>query len=73
MSRVLKDIRVDILALGPAEELEPPSDYEGVDFLSMTILPGLLNWLGKLNREDLPLQPWFGGCREFVQLSRRCV
>ena len=70
---MLKDIGVDILALGPAEELEPPFDYDGVDFLATTILIGLSNWFDQLNTEDWPLQPWFGGCREFVQLLRRCV
>jgi hypothetical protein len=71
MNRVLKDIGVDILALGPAEELEPPFDYEGVDFLITTILAGLLHWLGKLGHEDWPIQPWFDGFREVVQLLRR--
>jgi hypothetical protein len=71
MSRVLKDIGVDILALGPAEEAEPPFDYEGVDFLAMTIIAGLLNWLGKLNLENSPKQPWFECCREFLQLLQR--
>jgi hypothetical protein len=71
MTKVLKDIGVDILALGPAEELEPPFDYDGVDFLATTILAGLVNWLGKLDQEDWLIQPWFGECHEFVQLLRR--
>jgi hypothetical protein len=45
MSRVLKDIGVDILALGPAMESEPPFDYEGVDCLATTVLAGLFSWL----------------------------
>jgi hypothetical protein len=61
------------LALGPAEESEPPFDYQGVDFLATTILTGLSNWLDKLNREDWPLQPWFECCCEFVQLLRKSV
>jgi hypothetical protein len=73
MSQVLKDIGVDILALGPAADSEPPFDYDGVDFLATTILTGLLNWFDKLNREDWPLQSWFGGFCDFVQLLRRCV
>jgi hypothetical protein len=73
MNRVLKDIGVDILALGPTEESEPPFDYDGVDFLATTILTGLLNWLGKLDHEDWPIQPWFECCCELVQLLRRCV
>jgi hypothetical protein len=71
MNQVLKDIGVDILALGPAEESEPPFDYEGVDFLAVTILAGIFSWLLKLDREDWPLRPWFECCREFVQLLRR--
>jgi hypothetical protein len=71
MNRVLKDIGVDILALGPAEESEPPFDYQGVDFLATTILTGLSNWLVKLAPEDWPIQPWFDGFREFLQLLRR--
>jgi hypothetical protein len=73
MSQVLKDIGVDIPALGPANESEPPFDYEGTDFLATTILTGLLSWLVKLDREDWPLQPWFEHCREFVQLLQRCA
>jgi hypothetical protein len=71
MSQVLKDIGVDILALGPAEESEPPFDYEGVDLLATTMLTGLLSWLGKLDCNDWPFQPWFEHCHEFVQLLRR--
>jgi hypothetical protein len=71
MSQVLKDIGVDILALGPAEESERPFDYDGVDFLATTILTGLLSWSVKLDHEDWPLQLWFECCREFVQLLRR--
>jgi hypothetical protein len=73
MSQVLKDIGVDIMVLGPTEESETTFDYDGVDFLATTILTGLLSWSIKLGREDWPLQPWFEHCREFVQLSRRCV
>jgi hypothetical protein len=73
MSQVLKDIGVDILALGPAEEAEPPFDYQGVDFLATTILTGLSSWLNKLDREDWFLQPWFGGFGEFLRLLRRRV
>jgi hypothetical protein len=71
MSRVLKDIGVDILALGTANESESPLDYDGVDFLATTILTGLSNWLVKLDREDWPIQPWFDGFRDFLQLLRR--
>jgi hypothetical protein len=73
MSRVLKDIGVDILSLGPAEESEPPFDYDGVDFLATTILSGHLNWWGKLDREDWPLQSWFGEFCDFVHLLRQCI
>jgi hypothetical protein len=73
MSQILKDIGVDIMVLGPAEESEPPFDYEGVDFLATTILIGLSSWSVKLNREDWPKQPWFRSFREFGQLLRRCV
>jgi hypothetical protein len=71
MSQVLKDIGVDILALGPAEESEPPFDHQGVDFFATTILTGLLGWLGKLNCEDWSIQHWFGGFCQFLQLLRR--
>ncbi|KAJ7240669.1 hypothetical protein C8J57DRAFT_1245117 [Mycena rebaudengoi] len=59
MSRILKDIGVDILALGPMRESEAPFDYEGVDFLATTILTGHSNWLAKLDHEEWPQQPWF--------------
>jgi hypothetical protein len=52
MSQVLKDIGVDILALGPAEQLEPPFDYDGIDFLATTILTGLSSWLFKLDHKN---------------------
>jgi hypothetical protein len=71
MIQVLKDIGVDILALGPANESEPPFDYEGVDFLATTILTRLSNWLRKFDLEDWPIQHWFDSFREFLQLLRR--
>jgi hypothetical protein len=73
MIQVLKDIGVDILVLGPANESELPFDYDGVDFLSTTILTGLSNWLRKLDHASWPIQHWFGSFREFLQLLRRCV
>jgi hypothetical protein len=71
MTRVLKDIGVDIPVLGPANESEPPFDYDGVDFLAMTILIGLSNWLQKLDHVNWPIQHWFDSFREFLQLVRR--
>jgi hypothetical protein len=59
MTQVLKDIGVDILALGPANESESPFDYHGVEFLAMTILTGLSNWLQKLDHTNWPIQHWF--------------
>jgi hypothetical protein len=71
MTQVLKDIGVDILALGPANKSEPPFDYDGVDFLAMTILTGLSNWLQKLDLEHWSIQHWFDSFCEFLQLLRR--
>jgi hypothetical protein len=71
ITQVLKDIGVDILALGPANQSEPPFDYDGVDFLATTILTGLSSWLRELDLEDWPIQHWFDGFRGFLQLLRR--
>jgi hypothetical protein len=55
--RVLKDLRVSILALGVIDEGEPQFDYEGVDFLATQILNGLSNWITNLKPEDWSTQP----------------
>ncbi|KAF8159030.1 hypothetical protein K438DRAFT_1985964 [Mycena galopus ATCC 62051] len=39
--RVLKDIGVDIPALGPVDESENPFDYNGLDILATTLLDGI--------------------------------
>ncbi|KAJ7800567.1 hypothetical protein B0H14DRAFT_3785074 [Mycena olivaceomarginata] len=52
---VLKDIGVDIPALGLIEEA--PVDYDGVDLLATTLLDGLSSWFSKLDRDDWVMQP----------------
>ncbi|KAJ6536285.1 hypothetical protein B0H19DRAFT_1240943 [Mycena capillaripes] len=69
MVRILKDIGVDILALGPTEESEPPFDYDGVDFLTGTILSGISSWFSQLE-QDWVFQIWFEAFRELLQLMR---
>ncbi|KAJ7232380.1 hypothetical protein C8J57DRAFT_1533103 [Mycena rebaudengoi] len=67
MVRLLKDIGVDVLTLGVTEE----SDYEGLDFLAITILTGVSSWLRKLEQENWTLQPWYESFTGFLQLLRR--
>ncbi|KAJ6480839.1 hypothetical protein C8R45DRAFT_1215775 [Mycena sanguinolenta] len=69
--KVFKDIGVDILALGPIQESEPPFDYEGVDLLAINLLTGVLSWFNKLDRNDWAKQPWYGSFKEVLQLLRR--
>ncbi|KAJ6480824.1 hypothetical protein C8R45DRAFT_1215766 [Mycena sanguinolenta] len=69
--KVLKDIGVDILALGPIEESEPPFDYEGVDLLATNLLTGVLGWFNKLNQNDWAKQLWYESFKEVLQLLRR--
>jgi hypothetical protein len=71
MIRVLRDIGVDVLALGPIEELEAAFDFEGVDFLATTILTGISGWFNKLDQEDWATQPWYSGFSKVLQLLRR--
>lgn len=71
--RVLKDIGVDVLALGPVDESEPIVDYEGVDLLASTLLTGISRWFGVLSGEDWISQPWFDSCGHVVRLLRRRV
>ncbi|KAJ6540622.1 hypothetical protein B0H19DRAFT_1078027 [Mycena capillaripes] len=68
--QVLKDIRVDILTLGPGSEPKPPFDYEGVDSLATSALTGISNWFGELDRGDLPAQPYYATFCQVVQLLR---
>jgi hypothetical protein len=68
MARNLKDIGVDILALGPIDESEPPFDYEGVDLLATTILTGVSDWFKKLIKEDWSVKPWYDSFMQFLQL-----
>jgi hypothetical protein len=70
MVRVLKDLGVDILALGLIDELEPPFDYDGVDLVASRILGGLFDWFRKLDQEDWPVQPWYESFTEFLHLLR---
>ncbi|KAJ7314326.1 hypothetical protein DFH08DRAFT_821358 [Mycena albidolilacea] len=66
MTNVLKDIGIDILTLGPLDELESPLDYDGVDLLATMILSGIPTWFGKLNRRYWSVQTWYSGFREFL-------
>ncbi|KAJ6523037.1 hypothetical protein B0H19DRAFT_1244303 [Mycena capillaripes] len=52
MVRVFKDIGVDVLTLGPLNESELPFDYEGLDFLSKTVLTGISNWFSQSDGEQ---------------------
>ncbi|KAJ7799410.1 hypothetical protein B0H14DRAFT_3787971 [Mycena olivaceomarginata] len=70
MVRVLKDIGVDIPSLGPIEAFEAPLDYDGVDFLGTTLLNGLSNWFGKLDRGDWAVQPWYESFAQVLWLLR---
>ncbi|KAF7346002.1 hypothetical protein MVEN_01622900 [Mycena venus] len=67
--RVLKDIGVDVLTLGPISD-EPPFDYEGVDFLATNLLTGVLGWFKKLDRDDWAKQLWYESFMELLQLLR---
>jgi hypothetical protein len=65
---VLKDIGVDIPALGLIEEA--PVDYDGVDLLATTLLGGLSTWFGKLHCKDWANQPWYESFAQVLQLLR---
>ncbi|KAF7346920.1 hypothetical protein MVEN_01444300 [Mycena venus] len=71
MVRVLKDLGVDVLALGIIDEQEPPFDYDGVDFLGTCILNGVSGWLAQLEGEEWSAQPWYEKFIELVELLRR--
>ncbi|KAF7336858.1 hypothetical protein MVEN_02122100 [Mycena venus] len=73
MVLVLKDIGVDILALGLIDASEPESlfDYEGVDFLAITLLAGISTWFDKLDPEDWSAQPWYESFTTVLLLLRR--
>ncbi|KAJ7482676.1 hypothetical protein FB451DRAFT_1129691 [Mycena latifolia] len=70
MVQVLKDIGVDILALGPLDESEAPFDYEGVDFLATAVLTGISSWFGRLEEANWSLQPWYDSFAGFLRLLR---
>jgi hypothetical protein len=72
MVRILKDIGVDVLALGPIDidESDPPFDYDGVDLLATAVLNGLSSWFSKLDEEYYALQPWYDGFRKFLRILR---
>ncbi|KAJ6526322.1 hypothetical protein B0H19DRAFT_1385676 [Mycena capillaripes] len=67
---ILKDIGVDILILGPSEEPEPPFDYDGLDFLPLTILNGVTRWSYAIEHDDWLRKPWSEAFRELLQLLR---
>jgi hypothetical protein len=69
--RMLKDIGVDILTLGPINEPESPFDYDSVDVLITCMLHGLSGWFKKLDPREWTLQPWYKSMREMVQLLRK--
>ncbi|KAF7345866.1 hypothetical protein MVEN_01608500 [Mycena venus] len=58
MIKVLKDIGVDVLALGPIDRQGAPIDCDGVDLLAVIILTGVSIWLSKLDQKDWALQTW---------------
>jgi hypothetical protein len=68
MVQVLKDIGVDIPALGLIEEVLV--DYDGVDLLATTLLDGLLSWFQKLDQDDWTMQPWYKSFTKVLQLLR---
>ncbi|KAJ7804918.1 hypothetical protein B0H14DRAFT_3773254 [Mycena olivaceomarginata] len=65
---VLKDIGVDIPALGLIEEA--PVDHDGVDLLATTLLDGLSSWFSKLDRDDWAMQPWYESFAQVLRLLR---
>lgn len=71
MVRVLKDIGVDVLTLGPIADLKSSVDCEGVDLLAIALLTGIEGWFNKLDQKDWTTQPWYQGFTEFLQLLRR--
>ncbi|KAF7355858.1 hypothetical protein MVEN_00914400 [Mycena venus] len=72
MIQVLKDIGVDTYALGPiTEQPDVPFDYEGVDFLAITVLSGIPNWLANRDQDDWANQPWYKAFHKFIQLLRQ--
>ncbi|KAJ7882584.1 hypothetical protein B0H14DRAFT_1466384 [Mycena olivaceomarginata] len=68
--RILKDIGVDDLTLGPTNESGLPFDDEGVDFLATRILTGISSWFGKLDQKDWSMQLWHESFRDFLWLLR---
>ncbi|KAJ7140143.1 hypothetical protein C8R46DRAFT_1136055 [Mycena filopes] len=68
--RALKDIGVDVLQLGCLDEVDPPFDYDGLDFLAATMLVGISGWFEKLDEQGRPLQPWYDSLRQVLQLLR---
>ncbi|KAF7359644.1 Heterotrimeric G-protein alpha subunit, GPA3-like protein [Mycena venus] len=70
MVRLLRDIGVDILILGPIAESVPMDDYDGIDFLATTILNGLSSWFDRFDNEAWAVQPWYENFRQFLQLLR---
>ncbi|KAF7346915.1 hypothetical protein MVEN_01443800 [Mycena venus] len=71
MVQVLKDLGVDVLALGIIDEQEPPFDYNGLDFLGTRILNGVSGWFTQLEGEEWSAQPWYEKFIELVELLRR--
>ncbi|KAF7341629.1 High osmolarity signaling protein SHO1 [Mycena sanguinolenta] len=70
LARILKDVGVDLLILGPPDESEPPFDYEGVDFLASIVLNGFSSLFSKLHKHDWAIQPWYDSFCEVVKLLR---
>jgi hypothetical protein len=70
MAWVLKDIGIDFLALCPTDGSES-FDYDGVDFLAITLLTGFILWFDKSNRDEWSAQLWYQSFTEFLQLLRR--
>ncbi|KAF8182779.1 hypothetical protein K438DRAFT_1152942 [Mycena galopus ATCC 62051] len=70
LGQVLKDMGVDIPALGPTDELENPFDYNGVDRLATTLLDGISDWFTKIKQEDWAVQQWYESFAKLLQLLR---
>ncbi|KAF8182815.1 hypothetical protein K438DRAFT_1153352 [Mycena galopus ATCC 62051] len=66
--RVLKDIGVDILLLGPIDESKVPLDYDGLDILAIKVLSGISSWFAKIEQEDWSVQPWYESLTKVLQL-----
>jgi hypothetical protein len=75
MVREFKDIGVGVLPCAEPREADSLQvlAYEGVDILADTILVGICQWLGQIDRVHWVLQLWYPSFCELVELLRGCV